>query len=782
MPRWFAPDQLEALRAFWGIYEAHYPKILAAMVSEAAAFGSDFVAPALLEQAAREAPAMAAVAGKAMHDGDFSALAALIEARATQIAQGGMSLDEWTDLLVLSERNAIPLVVEAHGSDRARMARILAASNHFFSRIVRLARAGYAAAQQRRLAESREALRRSEARFARLLDAGILGILIADTGGRILEANDAFLRMIDHSRDEVRAGTLRWDALTPPEWMATSQEIVDELRRTGAARPREKEYLRKDGTRVPVLVGAATLEGAESITFALDITDRRRTEEALRRSERLFRAIVENSPDAVSLVARDGTFIYASPAAAAIGGNPGADLVGTNVFDLIAPQDLEVYRQRWQACLDQPGVRLHHEFRLSGSSDSAPRWAESTRTNLLDDPRIGAVVSLVRDISDKRRLEEQFRQAQKMEAIGTLAGGVAHDFNNLLSVILGYCDLLLADMPAELRPDLEEIRGAGARAASLTAQLLAFSRKQVLSPRVISLARTVADMEKMIRRLIGEHIELVTLPGAAAGNVLADPGQLEQVLLNLVVNARDAMPQGGKLILETANVEIDAAHAATLGIAPGPHVMLGVSDSGIGMSPETIARIFEPFFTTKRERGTGLGLSTVFGIVRQSGGAISVYSEPGRGSTFKMYLPRTTETATPVLVQPVATTVRGTETILLVEDADAVRQLAHEILRRQGYEVLLASHPGEALLVAEQHPGPIELMVTDVVMPKMTGRDLARRLAPLRPTMKVLYMSGYTENSVVHNGVLEPGIAFLPKPLTAESLLRKVRETLETPG
>jgi|HubBroStandDraft_4_1064222.scaffolds.fasta_scaffold28052_2 two-component system cell cycle sensor histidine kinase/response regulator CckA len=506
-----------------------------------------------------------------------------------------------------------------------------------------------------------------------------------------------------------------------------------------------------------------------------------RSEEALRRSERLFRAIVETSPDAVSLLDRDGTFLYASPTAAKLAGRTGSDMVGLSVFDLIAPEDLEVYKERWNECIEQPGVRLQHEFRMV-MQDGSARHRESLRINHLNDPNLRAVVSLVRDVTERRHLEDQLRQSQKMEAIGTLAGGVAHDFNNLLSVILGYSELLLSGMPEKdpMRADLEEIRDAGKHASSLTGQLLAFSRKQVLSPRVINLADVVAGMDRMTRRLIGEHIELVTLTQDSVGNVLADPGQMEQVLLNLIVNARDAMPRGGKLVVETADVDIDSRHAVSLAIAPGPCVLVAVSDSGSGMDRATLSRIFEPFFTTKAERGTGLGLATVFGIVRQSGGSISVYSEPGRGTTFRVYLPRTDAMADPTPQSAPPAAVRGTETILLVEDADAVRHLAHELLRRQGYQVLEAHHPGEALLVAEQHPTPIDLLLTDMVMPKMTGRELAGRLAAQRPTMKVLYMSGYTENTVVRNGVLEPGTAFLAKPITPDALLSKVRETLDS--
>jgi CheY-like chemotaxis protein len=361
---------------------------------------------------------------------------------------------------------------------------------------------------------------------------------------------------------------------------------------------------------------------------------------------------------------------------------------------------------------------------------------------------------------------------------------VAHDFNNVLSVIISYAQLIVAGLkPGDpLRADVEEIGKAGDRAAALTRQLLMFSRQNVVEPRVLDLNDVLSDMDKMLQRIVGEDVRVFAAKAESLGRVRVDLGGIEQVIMNLVVNARDAMPTGGRLTLETANVTLDDAYASEhAGTAAGPHVMLAVSDTGSGMDPATQARIFEPFFTTKtKDKGTGLGLSTVFGIAQQSGGSVWVYSEPGKGTTFKVYLPRVDAAVEKRSSSTPPANLDGTETILLVEDDDPVRAVAMGILRRHGYQVLAARHAGEALLFCEQHSGAIHLLVTDVVMPQMSGPELARRLAKERSEMKVLYMSGYTDDSVVRHGVLEANVAYLQKPLTPEGLARRVREVLES--
>ncbi len=519
----------------------------------------------------------------------------------------------------------------------------------------------------------------------------------------------------------------------------------------------------------------------------------RRSEKQLHNSEARFRALIEKSAELISLMAPDGTTLYVSPAVERILGGKPEDYVGTSTFDPIHADDRDRMRREMSRLVENPTEAVTAEFRAT-RVDGSTRWLEVTATNLLADPAVNAVVGNFRDITERkraevalRRTEEQLRQAQKMEAIGNLAGGVAHDFNNLLSVILSYSTMLAQDMtPSDpRRSDLLEIEAAGKRAVDLTRQLLAFGRQQILQPRIVDLNDVVAGMENMLRRLIGEDVELTVLSGSALGKVMVDPGQIEQVIMNLAVNSRDAMPDGGKLTIETGNVELDRKYASDhLGAACGPHVMLAVTDTGSGMDKATQARMFEPFFSTKEKgKGTGLGLATVFGIVRQSGGNVWVYSEPGKGTTFKVYFPCADPAAEGELLPsfgPPAGAVGGSETVLLVEDEERVRVLARTVLRRYGYHVLEAQSGGDALLICEQHTAVIHLMVTDVVMPRMSGRQLAERLHALRPEMEVLFMSGYTDNSIVHHGVLDSGVAFLQKPITPEALARKVREVLDS--
>jgi two-component system cell cycle sensor histidine kinase/response regulator CckA len=513
-----------------------------------------------------------------------------------------------------------------------------------------------------------------------------------------------------------------------------------------------------------------------------DIAARKQAEVALRESEERFRQLAENVDDIFWLSDLQGRVFYVSPAYQSVFGRSRESLYESPDAwtKAVHPEDRANLMQSLERYASGGWDETYRIVRPDGSS----RWLRARAYPVRDaSGQLYRVAVVARDVTDYRRLEEQFRQAQKLEAVGRLAGGIAHDFNNLLSVILGYTSLVLDEVKpgAAIRGDLEEVSRAGERARELIRQLLAFSRQQVLQPKVLELSRVVRDMEGMLRRLIGEDIRLSLVLSPEGGRVYADPSQIEQIVMNLAVNARDAMPQGGTLAIELANVELDAAYAAgQASLDPGPYAMLAFIDSGVGMDRSTRERIFEPFFTTKeRGKGTGLGLSTVFGIVKQSHGHIHVNSEPGRGTTFKVYLPRTDR---PVEVDQVSspepTTLRGSETILLVEDDTQVRETNRAILRRNGYNVLEARDGEEAVASSERFVAKIDLLLTDVVMPRMGGRELAERLVAARREMKVLYVSGYTPDTIVHQGMLNAGIAFLQKPIAPNALLRKVRELL----
>jgi len=515
-----------------------------------------------------------------------------------------------------------------------------------------------------------------------------------------------------------------------------------------------------------------------------DETERKQAEEALRESEKRMKAILSASPVGVALFI-NRKLNWANMMFYKLTGYEQGSLVGQELR-VIFTSDEEYERV---------GRELYTGVDKSGIGEVETKWIRqdgkiidcSLRACSLDpkDPFREQIVT-VADISEAKQLAAQFLHAQKMEAVGILAGGVAHDFNNILTTIIGNADLALMEVGKDgsLREEIEEIRAAGERAASLTRQLLTFSRKQIIQPEFLDLNELLTDIEKMLDRLIGEDIELLMIPGPALWQVKVDPGQMEQVIMNLVINARDAMPRGGKLTIETANADLDENYFRKRGLQeekPGAYVMLAVSDSGIGIDKETQSHIFEPFFTTKEVgKGTGLGLSTVYGIVKQNNGFIWVYSEPGQGSAFKVYLPKAKgDAASEKKEQHPVTAPGGSETVLIVEDDDSLRKFSQRALQQHGYSVLEAENGEDALKVSEAYAGSIDLLITDVVMPGMGGKETAERLQPLYPRMKVLYTSGYTDNTIVHHGVLATGLNFLQKPFSPEALTRKVREILD---
>ena len=510
---------------------------------------------------------------------------------------------------------------------------------------------------------------------------------------------------------------------------------------------------------------------------------REEAEKAIAASELRYRRLFESAKDGILIIdAETGKVIDVNPFLIDLLGFSHETFIGKELWELGPFKDI-VDNQAKFAELQQKGyVRYEH---LPMETVDGRQIEVEFVSNVYQVNHHNVIQCNIRDITEQNKLQKQFIQSQKMESIGTLAGGIAHDFNNLLTAIIGNNDMLLTEISEDdpKREYTEEIKQATQRAVSLTRQLLAFSRKQVTQPLVINLNEILPDLEKMLRRLIGENITLETILNPALWNVKIDTGQMEQVIMNLVVNARDAMPKGGNLTIETTNIDLDEDYFQDHGVEnpPGPYVMMAISDTGIGMDKEIQSHIFEPFFTTKGiGRGTGLGLSTVYGIVKQNHGYIWAYSEPGQGTTFKVYLPSVGEDAVSVEEKKISKDkLTGSETVLIVEDDSSIRKLARKVLQAYGYNVLDAEEGEQALRIIEEHEGPIHLLVTDVVMPKMSGRELAERLQSLRPEVKVIYMSGYTDDAIAHHGVLEQGVNFIEKPFTPKGLARKVREVLD---
>ena len=635
-----------------------------------------------------------------------------------------------------------------------------------------------------------DAWREQSELLQRIVDNIPVMLVFLDEQGRIQWGNREWTRTLGYDIAEARERDLFAELYPDP---GEQRRLRDSI---GAPVGHWTDFRTRTrhGTVLDTIWANAPLTGGGWLAIGMDVSERRRAEER-------YRSFIAHSSEGVSRLEVDPPVplklpeeeqvdrVYAGARIAECndamarmyGFKEARDLVGTRLAELHNVND-PTNREQIRSFI-RAGYRVSNSETREHDRDGRPRVFLNNVVGFIEDGHLVRVWGTQRDVTDQRHLEEQFRQSQKMEAVGQLAGGIAHDFNNLLTAILGNTQLLLRELPPgdSKRGDVEEIRKASERAASLTRQLLAYSRRQMLQPVVLDLNVVVAEMDKLLRRLIGEHIALVTVLAPDLGRVKADPNQLEQVIVNLAVNARDAMPEGGKLTIETANVDLDEGFAqAHLGSVPGAYAMLAVTDTGSGMDATVRAHLFEPFFTTKEVgKGTGLGLATVYGIVKQSDGYISVYSEPGHGSSFKIYLPRIATPARAAAGSQKGGPARGTETVLVVEDEPAVLSLSRRALEAQGYVVLAASDAAAALRVVERHGGMIHLLLTDVVMPGLSGRELADQLAGQRPGIRVLYMSGYPGDAVVQHGTLPTGSAFLQKPFSPDGLARKVRDVLD---
>ena len=632
--------------------------------------------------------------------------------------------------------------------------------------------------------QAAEALHESEERLRLALNGADLGTWDWNVPTGTITVNERWAGMLGYTLDEIRPHLSSWENLTNPDDYPRVMDILN-AHLEGKTDVYEAEYrlCHKSGNWVWVLDRGKVIErDAQGNPIRvcgthLDITERRQAAEALQASEERYRKIIETTHDGVALLTSRGDFVEVNDACCKMIGYSREELLAMSILDVEANENSE-YEVHKKMVLDRGSDRFETRLRHKNKK------IIDVETSIASISGVDLHGVFFRDITERKRLEQQLHQAQKMETIGRLAGGVAHDFNNILTVINGNAELALMFMqPSDPQYGaFEEIRRSGERAANLTRQLLAFSSKQIIEPKVININQTLLNIDKMLRRLIGENIELVTIPEESLWQVKADPGQVEQVLINLVVNARDAMPEGGKLIIETMNATLDEEYVKNFQeTEPGNYVMFAVSDTGIGMSADTRNHLFEPFFTTKpKGTGTGLGLSTCYGIVKQNKGCIFVYSEPFEGTTIKVYLPAIEDT----LLNTGAASIRdsvpaGTERVLLVEDDPGIRLMISRHLTASGYQVLVASNGHEALSEIQKLTDPVQLLITDVVMPLMGGWELANQVKILYPGLRILFMSGYTDSSIVNHGILEPGIMFIQKPFSMIDFLRKIRETLE---
>jgi PAS domain S-box-containing protein len=631
-----------------------------------------------------------------------------------------------------------------------------------------------------REAKSAETVRRQTL----AMESAVDGMAILNAQGEFTYMNSAHARVFGYEDPSELIGKT-WRFLYDPGEVAVFESaIFPQLFANGGWRG-ESRAKRRDGSFFPQELSLTLLENGGFVCISRDINERRSAEKARAEAEAKYRALIEQVA-AISYIAEIGVnaeWHYVSPQIGSILGYSSEEWLGSSREWMrhVHSEDHAIVEAAEAA--SKRGEPFQAEYRMI-RKDGRVIWVSDTGVVVPDSQGHTLMEGIIVDITERKQLEVQLQQSRRMEAVGRLAGGIAHDFNNLLTIIKGYTELALnrTGMQSALRSDIERIEDASERAATLVRQLLAFGRKQVLQPKNLDLNSIVLALDKLLRRLMGADIEMRTVVAEDLGTVKADPGQIEQVIMNLVVNARDAMPNGGRLIIETANVDLDAAYArdhAT--VRPGRYVMLAVTDTGVGMDAETVAHIFEPFYTTKGgASGTGLGLATVYGIVKQSGGYIWVYSEPGQGSSFKVYLPRVdVPVEAPQKTKKQTRARKGTETILLVEDEPAVRELTRMVLAAQGYSVVEALSPEDAERLGENYGTEIHLLLTDVVMPGVSGRELAKRITARHPKMRVLYMSGYTHNVIASGGMLESGIAFLQKPFTPAVLIDKVRDVLD---
>lgn len=628
-----------------------------------------------------------------------------------------------------------------------------------------------------------ERLKKEESlrRFKHSVESSPDAVYWIDKKGRFPYVNEQACRSLGYTRGELMRLHL-WDIdadFSSDQWGPHWERVS----RAGGARF-ERMHRRKDGTQFPVEISSTHIifdRKAHHVAYARDISRRKKTDEDLR----FFKHAIDTSPESVFQMNQDGGFIYLNDQACRSLGYTREELLNMHLWDIDPNFSPERWNAHWEAMRTEHSRLIETTHRRKDGS-IFPIEVLAIRLPFGDEERH---LAFVRDITERHkaeaervRLEAQLLQSQKLESIGRLAGGVAHDYNNMLSVILGCSEIMRSKMAPEdpLLNELDQIQRAAVRSKNITQQLLAFSRKQVFEPKILDTNDLIRSVGKSLSRLIGEDIELLFIPSIDRMEIEFDPIQFEQVLMNLAVNARDAMPHGGKLTIETKNIVLDPAYCRDhVGFIPGNFVRISVSDNGVGIPSETLAHIFEPFFTTKAVgKGTGLGLATVYGIVKQGGGFINVYSEPGLGTSFKIYLPRIQEQAEAVATPTAPRLEIGTETILLVEDDEMVRSMTKAILEQLGYDVIAADRPEEALAIFEKMHSSIDLLLSDVVMPKMNGKELYDRLRTVRSDLKALFMSGYTTNVIVHHGVLDRGVNLIAKPFTMEKLACKVREAL----